>query len=120
MDIPSPLDLELDDQTFERLEAANQRVLETVVSSWGVDELETPPDAVPLLLGHSAEERATAHQRLTDVLPLSDHDAYVLLADIPGVGPLEGWIGDMGHIEFWIRESDLAKRDLARAWALLR
>jgi hypothetical protein len=117
---PSPLDLDLDDPTFERLEAAHERVLETVASSWGVDELERPPDAMPLLLGHSAEGQLIAHQRLADVLPLSGNDAYVLLADIPGVGPLEGWIGDMGHIEFWIRDSDLAKRDFARAWALLR
>jgi hypothetical protein len=117
---PSPLDLDLDDQTFDRLETANERVLETVVSSWGVDELETAPDAVPLLLGHSAEQRLIAHQRLTDVLSLSGADAYVLLADIPGVGPLDGWVGDMGHIEFWIRDSDLVKRDFARAWALLR
>jgi hypothetical protein len=118
--LPSPLDLDLDDQTFERLEAANERILETVTSSWGVHEIEGPPDPVPLLFGHSAEERLIAQQRLTDVLPLSDRDDYVLIADIPGVGPLDGWIGDMGHIEFWIRDSDLAKQDFARAWALLR
>ncbi|MBG0569300.1 DUF1963 domain-containing protein [Actinoplanes aureus] len=117
---PSPLDLDLDDQTFDLLQAANERVLETVTSSWGIDELEEPPDAVPLLFGHSAEERLIANQRLADVLPLSDRDDYLLLADIPGVGPLDGWIGDMGHIEFWIRDSDLAKQDFARTWALLR
>jgi hypothetical protein len=117
---PCPLDLDLDDRTFERLEAANQRVLETVTSAWGVQELREPPEAVPLLFGHSAEERLIAHQRLAEVLPLSDRDHYVLLADIPGVGPLEGWIGDMGHIEFWIRDSDLAGQDLTRTWALLR
>jgi hypothetical protein len=117
---PSPLDLDLDDPTFELLEAANERVLETVTSSWGIDELEKSPDAVPLLFGHSAEERLIAHQRLADVLPLSGGDGYVLVADIPGVGPLDGWIGDMGHIEFWIRASDLARRDFARTWALLR
>lgn len=117
---PCPLDLDLDDQAFERLEAAHQRVFETVTSAWGVDELQEPPDAVPLMLGHSTQERTIAVHRLTAVLPLAGNDDYVLLADIPGVGPLDGWVGDMGHLEFWIRNSDLVKRDFDRAWALLR
>ncbi|WP_328474811.1 YwqG family protein [Actinoplanes sp. NBC_00393] len=118
---PSPLDLDLDDRAFELLEAAHERVLETVTSAWGTYDLEEPPDDVPLLFAHGAEERLIAYQRLADVLSLADRDDnYVLLADIPGVGPLDGWVGDMGHIEYWIRDSDLTKQDFAQAWALLR
>lgn len=118
--LPSPLDLDLDDPAFERLQAAGERILETVTSSWGIEELVEPSDAVPLMFGHSAESRLIANERLADVLPLTDGDDYVLLADVPGVGPLDGWTGDMGHIEFWIRDSDLTKHEFSQAWALLR
>ncbi len=117
---PCPLDLDLDDRTFASLDAAHQRILETVTTAWGVDEPQEPYDAVPLMLGHSTQQRTIAVQRLSGVLPLAGNDDYVLLADIPGVGPLDGWIGDMGHLEYWIRNSDLADQDFTRAWALLR
>ena len=73
------------------------------------------------MFGYSVESTNIAVERLGDVLPLgSKDDSYILLADIPGVGPLEDWIGDEGHLEFWIRHSDLKKKKFDRAWALLR
>jgi hypothetical protein len=118
---PSSLGLDLTDEEFERVELANERVLETVHSRWGAYEKATATDAVPMMFGYGAESRPEAVDRLGPVLPLqSADDRYVLLVDIPGAGPFDGWIGDMGHLEFWIRDSDLKHRHFDRAWALLR
>lgn len=116
----SPLDLELTDEEFERADTVHEHVMRTVT---GVAEQRALGDPVahwPLLLGHSSLSRGEAVDRLADVLPADDPDDYVMLIDIPGEGPYDGWFGDLGHVEFWIRAGDLHAGCLDEAWPLLR
>jgi hypothetical protein len=100
----------------EELETARHRVLETVFSNWGMIENFGPVHDLPTLFGLGTEP-ATLHT----VLPLAgSDDRHRLLIDIPGVGPLDGWIGDEGHLQFWIRQSDLSRHRFGQAWAFLR
>lgn len=57
---------------------------------------------------------------LTDVLPLDAGDEYSLLFDIAGVRHLEGWFGDSGHLQVWIRRSDLRVRRFDQVWCIIR
>ncbi|MDP9458909.1 MAG: YwqG family protein [Actinomycetota bacterium] len=43
-----------------------------------------------------------------------------MLADLAGVGPLDQWFGEEGHLEFWVRRADVRARAFDRAWMLLR
>jgi hypothetical protein len=40
--------------------------------------------------------------------------------DVPGEGPFDGLIADLGRLEFWTRDSDLGAGDFDRVWALMR
>lgn len=58
---------------------------------------------------------------LTETLPLaSADDSYFLLFNIAGVRHLEGWFGDAGHLQVWIRRSDLRARQFQQVWCLIR
>ncbi|WP_309066693.1 DUF1963 domain-containing protein [Microbacterium sp.] len=72
------------------------------------------------LYGHSWKGAAGARDVLAEVLPLTPGGEYVLLLDLESWTHLEGWFGDAGHLEVWIRRSDLAARDFGRAWCLMR
>ncbi|WP_246612884.1 hypothetical protein [Paractinoplanes bogorensis] len=68
---------------------------------------EAGADAVTLMFGHGTGSRRHAESSLTDLLPLTGDDSYVLLADL-------------SHAEYWIRSSDLAHREFGSAQALPR
>lgn len=69
--------------------------------------------------GHRA--RATAVEEiLPNVLPLDTGDEYRLVLDLESWTALEGWFGDVGNLEVWMRESDLETRSFDRAWCLIR
>ena len=76
----------------------------------------------PQLLGHPPLGWGNvAAESLEPFLPLSEPgDEWVFLLDVPGTGPLEGWFGDDGHLEVWIRSSDLAAGAYERCWVTLR
>ena len=91
-------------------------MLETVFSNWGMIEDFGPVHDLPTLFGLGTEP-ATLHT----VLPLAgSDDRHRRLIDIPGAGALDGWIGEEGHLQFWIRQSDLSRQRFGRAWAFLR
>jgi hypothetical protein len=117
---PSPLDLDLNDDDFERVENAYEHVMRTVTGDVFRRAVGDPVAHWPLLFGRSPEARAEAVDRLSDVLPNDDPEDYVLLLHIPGDGPYDGWFGDLGRLEFWIRQQDLRAGHLDRAWPLLR
>ncbi|MDI6100202.1 DUF1963 domain-containing protein [Actinoplanes sp. NEAU-A12] len=111
-----PVDAEVQWTFPGDLETARRRVLETVFSNWGVIEDYGPVHDLPTMFGI-----ATEPEPLRTLLPCKDHDdGYRLLIDVPGVGPLDGWIGDEGHLQFWIRESDLRRHRFGRVWAFIR
>ncbi|MFP5369311.1 MAG: DUF1963 domain-containing protein [Actinomycetes bacterium] len=49
-----------------------------------------------------------------------DLDEWLLLADLAGVGSLDSWFGDEGHLEVWVRRADVRARAFDRAWMLVR
>ncbi|MDT0278461.1 DUF1963 domain-containing protein [Blastococcus goldschmidtiae] len=84
-----------------------------------------PPGAarfVPQVLGHPQLGWGNVVQEsLEPFLPLSEEgDRWVFLLDVPGVGPLDGWFGDEGHLEVWIRASDLAAGAYESCWMTVR
>jgi len=118
--VPSPLDVELTDEESERLDLAHEHVMRTATDDPWRRDLGDHVEHWPLLLGHSPLGRNEAVERLAGVLPTDGPDDYVMLLDIPGVGPFEDWFGDEGHLEVWIRDQDLRAHRLDLAWPLLR
>lgn len=57
---------------------------------------------------------------LGEMLPLAASDDYFLLFDIAGVRHLEDWFGDSGHLQTWIRRSDLLNRQFDDVWCVIR
>jgi len=117
---PSPLDLDLKDDEFERADRLHEHVMRTVSGSGQQRAIGDPVGNFPLLLGHSQLSRGEAVERLAEMLPTPDPGDYTLLIDIPGEGPYDGWFGDVGHVEFWIRNQDLHAGRFEKAWLLLR
>lgn len=66
---------------------------------------------------HSADE---ARRTLAAVRPDREPGAWVLLADIAGVGPLDGWFGDEGHLEVWVARAPDGSAAPEDVWVLLR
>lgn len=79
------------------------------------------PAPVSHVYGHSQSGELNARAVLGRVLPLTEpSDEHRLLVDLEGWTSLAGWFGDAGHLEVWMRESDLRRRDFGAAWCLLR
>ena len=102
-----------------RVERANQ----AVQSAWG--SLSTSgrrkvPQPLSHVYGHSWKGATGARTVLAVTLPVTGDDEHVLVLDLASWPHLDGWFGDAGHLEVWMRRSDLAKRDFARAWCLIR
>lgn len=73
-------------------------------------------------LGHydlRVEEDET-REALRKSLPLTDGDRHVLLFNIVGVDNLDGAFGDDGHLEVWIRSSDLRAKNFGAVAPILR
>jgi len=57
---------------------------------------------------------------LPEVLPLTHGDRYRLILEVEGRALLEGWFGDAGSLEVWMRQSDLDAGAFENAWCLIR
>ena len=57
---------------------------------------------------------------LPEVLPLEEGDEHRLVLDVESWTTLQGWFGDAGHLEVWMRQSDLERGAFDRAWCLIR
>ncbi|WP_346621138.1 DUF1963 domain-containing protein [Blastococcus montanus] len=122
--LPSPSDLpDLSSEEFDRLEQATADVLDEALSTAG-DRRRRPVGElrfVPQLLGRP--QQGWGHivsEALEPFLPCGPDDGWVLLLDIPAVGPLDGWFGGDGHLEVWMRRSDLVRGDYEQAWVTIR
>ena len=122
--LPSPTDLpDLSGEEFERLEQATADVLDEVLAT--TDERRRRPVGelrfVPQLLGHP--QLGWGHvvpEVLEPFLRGGPDDGWVLLLDVPAVGPLDGWFGGSGHLEAWMRRSDLVRGAYEHAWVTIR
>jgi hypothetical protein len=47
-------------------------------------------------------------------------DEHRLVLDLESWTALEGWFGDAGSLEVWMRGSDLESRRFDHAWCLIR
>lgn len=70
--------------------------------------------------GHSAHGKCAVSDLLHEVLPLDNGDEHFLLASIESWTTLNGWFGDAGTLEVWIRGQDLAQKSFDDAWCLIR
>ncbi|WP_188539634.1 DUF1963 domain-containing protein [Kocuria dechangensis] len=83
----------------------------------------TAGPAVPIshVYGHSQRGEINARALLERLLPLTvPGDQHRLILEVEGVTALDGWFGDSGHMEVWMRDSDLAARDFEASWCLVR
>lgn len=106
---------------FERADA-----LETSLQrGWLSQRTEGSAKGTPIPFSHAYGHGhhgwiAAAVEVLPNVLPLEPGDEYRLVLDIESWTALEGWFGDAGNLEVWMRESDLRERAFDRAWCLIR
>lgn len=79
------------------------------------------PTPVSHVYGHSQVGELNARAVLNRVLPLEQpRDEHRLVVDLESWTTLSGWFGDGGHLEVWMRESDLRAGDFSAAWCMLR
>lgn len=105
--------------TFE----AWERCIEDLQTTWQEQRFGENTDyAVPFthLGGHSLNGKTEIEELLQTVLPISESDTHVLLATVESWTALNGWFGDAGNLEVWIRQSDLKKLDFSHVWCLIR
>lgn len=70
--------------------------------------------------GHSAHGKCAVSDLLNEMLPLDRGDEHFLLASIESWTTINGWFGDAGTLEVWIRRQDLAQKRFDEAWCLIR
>ncbi|MGD6980671.1 MULTISPECIES: DUF1963 domain-containing protein [Citricoccus] len=118
--LPSPLDIS--PQTagdFDRLEV----LIETLRRAWMTQRGIGGDYAIPTThaYGYSSRgHRAATLDVLPEVLPLTAGDEYRLILEIEGWTVLEGWFGDAGSLEVWMRQSDLDAGAFENAWCFIR
>lgn len=79
------------------------------------------PIPVSHVYGHSQHGEINAREILRKVLPLTGPgDGHRLILDLESWTTLEGWFGDAGSLEVWMRGSDLATGRFENAWCLIR
>ncbi|MFF0905036.1 UNVERIFIED_CONTAM: DUF1963 domain-containing protein [Kocuria sp. CPCC 205316] len=79
------------------------------------------PTPVSHIYGHSQHGEINARALLATLLPLTEPgDEHRLIVDLESWTALEGWFGDAGSLEVWMRATDLEARDFTRAWCLIR
>ncbi len=118
--IRSPEDaIGLPEEEFNRVERANNAILDAWQSFFmaGREKVYTP---LSHLYGHSWKGTDELNDTLARVLPLASADEHVLILDLESWTHLEGWFGDAGHLEVWMRRSDLATRNFDAAWCFIR
>ena len=83
--------------------------------------IEGYPVPVSHVYGHSQHGEITAGALLAEVLPLgAPGDEHRLVLDLESWTALEGWFGDAGSLEVWMRTTDLEARRFDQAWCLIR
>lgn len=116
-------------QELERLEYVGE-VLEAAARH--ATDMECDPntviraDHVPVL--PSSRLRGLGHHESTDevraaldvALPLESGDRHVIVFDVAGNRNLEGAFGDCGHLQVWMRASDLVERDFTETASMYR
>ena len=106
-----------DFETAEALEEALQR-------AWlaqRTGSTEGYPVPVSHVYGHSQHGEINARALLAEVLPLNTPgDEHRLVLDLESWTALEGWFGDAGSLEVWMRTTDLEARRFDQAWCLIR
>ena len=123
LSLPRSVDfVDADDASFE----AAERVQEELYASWmawrrGVDFITDPVIPTSHLYGHSDAGTTYAHEVLQQVRPLTGpEDSYALVLSVESWTHFEGWFGDAGNFEVWMRASDLADRCFEQAWCMIR
>lgn len=138
--IPSALDVDsLSDEDFERYERVQdllnwwpyvRNIQRASVDADGDDGLQGNPwspdfvavEPISRLGGFSDCETNPDHEQvLREVLPLSDGDRHVLLADLnPRQFTGEDWFHGGRHLQVWMRRNDLTCRRFDDAWCFIR
>ncbi|QCU79175.1 DUF1963 domain-containing protein [Citricoccus sp. SGAir0253] len=118
--LPSPLDLSPREAgEFDRLE----ELTETVHLAWMSQRGVGGSSAIPTTHAYGYSSRghhAASMDLLPEALPLADGDRYRLILEIEGWTVLEGWFGDAGSLEVWMRQSDLDAGAFENTWCLVR
>ncbi len=79
------------------------------------------PTPVSHVYGHSQHGEINARELLHTFLPLtSPGDEHRLIIDLESWTTLEGWFGDAGSLEVWLRASDLSAGRFENSWCLIR
>jgi hypothetical protein len=101
-----------------------QALEESVRRAWLAQRTgSTKGHSIPVshVYGHSQHGEIHARALLAEVLPLSvPGDEHRLVLDLESWTALEGWFGDAGSLEVWMRGSDLESRRFDHAWCLIR
>lgn len=110
--------LDLQEPHFTDYERMEQEIQE----SWTLQRGLNPNPPVPFshIYGHSQRGYLGVKDYLQEFLPLEEPDQYVLVLDLESWTHLEGWFGDVGNLEVWMRESDLRAQDFGKAWCFIR
>lgn len=114
--------VDADELTFD----AAERVEEETNAAWtawrrGLEKVPGPVFPVSHLYGHSGSGTGYAHDILHYVRPLRGAtDSYVLVLSVESWTHFEGWFGDAGNFEVWMRASDLTARNFTQAWCMIR
>lgn len=118
--LPSSLEVAVEDpRDAERLHELDDALREAWTVQRGLD----PGCPVPTshVYGHSWTGEALADlEILPEVLPLREGDEHRLVLDVESWTTLQGWFGDAGHLEVWMRRSDLERGAFDQAWCLIR
>lgn len=118
--LPSSLDVVVEDpRDADRLDELDDALREAWTVQRGIES--AGPIPTSHVYGHSWTGDALAvREILPEVLPLEEGDAYRLILDVESWTTLQGWFGDAGHLEVWMRRSDLERGAFDRAWCLIR
>ncbi|MCT1829491.1 YwqG family protein [Brevibacterium luteolum] len=122
--LPSPMEyVDAENQVFTTVEFVHEE-MNAAFTAWrhGKEKVNKGPVfPVSRLYGHSDPGREYAHEVLREARPLtSDADSYMLLLSVESWTHFEGWFGDAGTLEVWIRASDLAAGRFEQAWNMIR
>ncbi|MFJ2621135.1 DUF1963 domain-containing protein [Glutamicibacter sp. NPDC087344] len=121
--LPRAVDfMDSEDWSFDAVERVEQET-NAAWTAWrrGVEKVPGPVFPVSHLYGHSDSGTEYAHDVLREVRPLSDEsDSYVLILSAESWTHFEGWFGDAGNFEVWMRSSDLAEHRFEHAWCMIR
>lgn len=118
--LPSALDLSPEQAgDVDRLDALTEELQQAWMTQRGIGGDYAMPTTHAY--GYSSRgHHAATLDVLPRVLPLAEGDEYRLILEIEGWTVLEGWFGDAGSLEVWMRQSDLDAEAFENAWCLIR